>query len=235
MSREIDTVGVVGLGTMGAGIAEVFARSGIAVVAIEADDTALQRGRGHVEASTTRAVQRGRMETDAQAELMGRIRFTTAIEDLSDVDLVVEVIPERIELKREIFGRLDGICRPDAVLVSNTSSLSVTEIAAATDRPGSVLGMHFFNPAPLMRLVEVIRGVRTDDAAVAGVEALARRLGKTPVTVGDRAGFVANALLLTYLNRAVLLYETGQATREDIDTAMRVGAGAPIGPFACST
>ena len=231
MTAEFQTVGVVGLGTMGAGIAEVFARAGCDVVALEPDEAALDRGRGHVQRSTGRAVQRGKLTAEAEAELLGRIQFSTDVMNVAPAQLVVEAIPEQIELKRELFGRLDAICGPDAIIATNTSSLSITEIAASTGRPDRVLGMHFFNPAPVMRLVEVIRGVRTDPVVVAAIEALTTRLGKTAVTVEDRAGFVVNALLLAYLNRAATLYDTGYASREDIDTAMRAGAGLPMGPL----
>ncbi|WP_433328053.1 3-hydroxyacyl-CoA dehydrogenase family protein [Spirillospora sp. CA-294931] len=224
-------VGVVGLGTMGAGIAEVLARGGLPVVGIEIDAAALERGRGHLERSTGRAVKRGRLTEDAQAEILGRVALSTDFADLGDCDLVIEAVPERIELKRKVFAELDKVCRDDAVLATNTSSLSVTDIAVTTRRPTKIVGVHFFNPAPVMKLVEVIRTVLTDPEAVAGVAALVRGLGKTPVTIGDRAGFVANRLLFGYLNQAAQMLETGHATRDDIDTAMKVGAGLPMGPF----
>jgi 3-hydroxybutyryl-CoA dehydrogenase len=216
---------------MGAGIAEVFARAGIQAIGFEPDAAALERGTQNLHRSTGRAVQRGKLSTAAETELLGRIRFTTELTECATADLVVEAIPEQLPLKRELFGRLDGICRPETILASNTSSLSITEIAASTGRPEKVLGMHFFNPAPVMLLVEVIRGVRTDPSTVDAVEKLAAQLGKTTVTVGDRAGFVVNALLLAYLNRAATLYGNGYASREDIDLAMKVGAGLPMGPL----
>jgi 3-hydroxybutyryl-CoA dehydrogenase len=232
MARELGTVGVVGLGTMGAGIAEVLARSGLSVVAVEADEPALARGRGHLERSTGRAVSRGRLTEAERQELVGRVRFATGLAALSDCDLVVEAVPERLDLKREILAALDAVVRPDAVLATNTSSLSVTEIAVATRRPGRVVGLHFFNPAPVQRLVEVVRTVLTEDEVVDDVTALAERLGKRPVVVGDRAGFIANALLFGYLNRAVAMYEARAASRDDLDAAMRLGAGLPMGPLA---
>lgn len=216
---------------MGAGIAEVFARAGFQAIGFEPDDAALERGRQNVRRSTGRAVQRGKLSAEAETELLGRIRFTTDLDDCAAADLVVEAIPEQLPLKRDLFGRLDGICPPETIFASNTSSLSITEIAASTGRPQKVLGMHFFNPAPVMRLVEVIRGVRTDPSTVDAIEKLAAQLGKTTVTVGDRAGFVVNALLLAYLNRAATLYETGYASAEDIDLAMKIGAGLPMGPL----
>ncbi|MDP9860795.1 MULTISPECIES: 3-hydroxyacyl-CoA dehydrogenase family protein [Streptosporangium] len=231
MTRSFEKVGVVGLGTMGAGIAEVFARAGLAVTGVEADPAALERGRGHLEGSTGRALAKGRLSEAGRAEILGRVTFTTSLEDLADADLVIEAIPEVMEFKRALFTDLDRICKPSAVLATNTSSLSVTEIAATTTRPGQVVGMHFFNPAPIMKLVEVIRTVATEDGLAGEVADLARRLGKTPVTVGDRAGFVVNRLLLTYLNHAATLLDGGLATRDDIDVAMKAGVGLPMGPF----
>jgi 3-hydroxybutyryl-CoA dehydrogenase len=232
MSREFSKVGVVGLGTMGAGIAEVFARSGLDVVAVEKDEDALAAGRGHVEHSTARAVARGKLTEAGQAELLGRIAFRTDLAEMKDVELVVEAVPERLDLKTAIFGRLDEVCPPDTILATNTSSLSVTQISVATHRPGKVVGLHFFNPAPVMKLVEVIRTVVTEPDVVADVEALAQRLGKTDVTVGDKAGFIANALLFGYLNHAAAMYEQRFVSREDVDAAMRLGCGLPMGPLA---
>ncbi|MGH3326818.1 MAG: 3-hydroxyacyl-CoA dehydrogenase family protein [Streptomycetales bacterium] len=231
MGRKVAKIGVVGLGTMGAGIAEVLARAGLQVVGVEVADEALTRGRGHIGRSSGRAVQRGRLTEDESRALLGRIAFTTALDDLGDADLVIEAAPERMEVKRELLGRLDAVCRAETILATNTSSLSVTEIAAATGRPGQVVGMHFFNPAPVMKLVEVVRTVVSDPEAVAAVVALAERIGKRPVTCRDRAGFIANALLFGYLNRAVSMHEKGHATRDDIDAAMKLGAGLPLGPF----
>jgi len=231
VAREFSRVGIVGLGTMGAGIAEVFARSGLEVVAVEQDAESLERGRGHVDHSTGRAVRRGKMTDAEQAELLGRIAFSTDMADLKDVELVVEAVPERLELKRDIFARLDAICAPDTVLATNTSSLSVTEISVATHRSDKVIGLHFFNPAPVMKLVEVVRSVVTAPEVVEDVEALAQRLGKSDVTIGDKAGFIANFLLFGYLNHAVSMYEQRYATREDIDAAMKFGCGLPMGPL----
>jgi 3-hydroxybutyryl-CoA dehydrogenase len=232
MARAIETVGVVGLGTMGAGIAEVFARAGLGVIGVEVDAEALERGRGHVHRSTDRAVSRGKLAEAERDEILGRVTFTGSLDDLSDADLVIEAIPEVMDYKRALFTDLDRICRTDTVLATNTSSLSVTAIAATTSRPGQVIGMHFFNPAPVMRLVEVVHTVVTEDGLADEVGALARRLGKTPVTVGDRAGFVVNRLLLGYLNHAATLLERGVASRDDIDNAMKLGAGLPMGPFS---
>jgi 3-hydroxybutyryl-CoA dehydrogenase len=232
MAREFKQVGVVGLGTMGAGIVEVFARNGLAVVGVEKDDAALARGRSHIENSTARAVERGKLSADDQQALLDRISFGTDLAALAEVDLVVEAVPEHLDLKRSIFTALDGICKPDTILASNTSSLSITEIAVSTGRPGKVVGLHFFNPAPVMKLVEVIRTVVTEQDVIDEVEAFAQQLGKVDVTVGDRAGFIANALLFGYLNHAVSLYESRYASREDIDAAMKLGCGLPMGPLA---
>lgn len=231
-SRSFATVGVVGLGTMGAGIAEVFARAGYAVVGVEKDDEALSRGRGHLDRSTARAVQREKLTEAERGELLARVSFTTSLADLADADLVVEAVAESLEVKREVFTKLDGIVSPDAILATNTSSLSVTEISAGTARPGRVVGVHFFNPVPVQRFVEVVRTVVTEEQVLADVTALMEKLGKTPVICGDRAGFIASALLFSYLNHAVSMYESRYATREDIDAAMRFGCGYPIGPLA---
>jgi 3-hydroxybutyryl-CoA dehydrogenase len=226
-----EMVAVVGLGTMGAGIAEVFARAGLRVIGVEADADALATGRGHVERSTQRAVDRGRLTDGERDSILGRITLTTSREDLREADLVVEAIPEVLDYKLSLFADLDRICKPETVLATNTSSLPVTAIAAATGRQGRVIGMHFFNPAPVMGLVEVVSTVLTDPALVPEIAELATRLGKTPVAVGDRAGFVVNRLLLPYLNQAAVLLEQGLAGRDDIDAAMRLGVGLPMGPF----
>ncbi|GLH95641.1 3-hydroxyacyl-CoA dehydrogenase family protein [Phytohabitans aurantiacus] len=232
MAREFRTVGVVGLGTMGAGIVEVFARNGVDVLAVEINEAALERGRSTLTGSTDRAVAKGKLSPEDRDALQSRITFAVGLEALDDVDLVIEAVPEKLELKRQIFGELDRICKPAAILATNTSSLSVTEISVATHRPNQVIGIHFFNPAPVMKLVEIIRTVVTSPEVVADVEALCTRLGKVDVTINDRAGFIANALLFGYLNHAVSMYEAKYASREDIDAAMKLGCGLPMGPLA---
>ena len=232
MARELSEVGVVGLGTMGAGIAEVLARAGLSVTAVEVDAPSLDRGRGLVEQSTGRAVGRGKLLDADRDAILGRIRYSTALADLADAELVIEAVPERMDLKTELFARLDRICPPDTILATNTSSLSVTALSVATGRHSKVIGMHFFNPAPVMKLVEVVRTVVTEPGVVEDVEALAARLGKVDVTIGDKAGFIANALLFGYLNHAVAMVENRYASREDIDAAMRLGCGLPMGPLA---
>jgi 3-hydroxybutyryl-CoA dehydrogenase len=232
MAREISTVGVVGLGTMGSGIAEVLARSGLDVVTVELDEAGVARGRDHLEHSTERALSGGKLDADGRAALLGRIRYGTSLSDLSEVDLVIEAIPESLAAKADVFAELDKITRPEVVFASNTSSLSITEIGVHTTRPGKVVGMHFFNPAPVQKLVEIVKTVVTEPDVVAEVVEFAERLGKVPVVIGDRAGFIANALLFGYLNHAVRMYEQRYATREDLDAAMRFGCGYPMGPLA---
>ncbi|MEQ4497807.1 MULTISPECIES: 3-hydroxyacyl-CoA dehydrogenase family protein [Nocardioides] len=230
--RDFTAIGVVGLGTMGAGIAEVFARHGFAVVGVELSEESVARGRQYLEHSTGRAVRRGKLTEEEQAELLGRVTLTTSLKDLADVDLVVEAAVESMATKQAIFRELDAIVGPDTVLATNTSSLSVTELSSATSRPGRVVGVHFFNPAPVQKLVEVVRTVVTEPAVLDDVQALLGRLGKSPVVCGDKAGFIANTLLFGYLNHAASMFEGRYASREDIDAAMRFGCGYPMGPLA---
>ncbi len=234
MTGEITRVGVIGLGTMGAGIVEVFAKAGLQVVGIDDTQELAERGRGFLVASTGRAVTRERMTEQQQSDLLDRVTWTVGYSALADCDLVIEAVPERLDIKISILTELDDVVRADAVLASNTSSLSLTRIAAATSRPQRVVGMHFFNPAPVLALVEVITTVLSDDEVVHRVRDLAERIGKKPVVVRDRAGFVANALLITYLARAIRMYETGHVTREDLDAAGKVGVGFPMGPLTLS-
>ncbi|MDT7709887.1 MAG: 3-hydroxybutyryl-CoA dehydrogenase [Pseudonocardiales bacterium] len=232
MGREFRTVGVVGLGTMGAGIVEVFARNGLQVIAAETNTDAVERGRAHLETSTSRAVGRGKLSQEDADALLGRVTTTTSLVDLADADLVIEAVPESLDLKAAVFSELDKVCRPDTILASNTSSLSVTELAVRTGRPGKVIGMHFFNPAPVQKLVELVRTVVTEQDVVDDVKAFAATLDKVPVVIGDRAGFIANALLFGYLNPAARMYEHRYASREDLDASMRYGCGYPMGPLA---
>jgi len=232
MAREFSKIGVVGLGTMGSGIAEVLARSGLQVVGVETTEEGLKRGRGHLEHSTGRAVRRGKLTEDEQRQLLDRITLTTAMEDLGDADLVVEAVPEHMDLKQKVFAELERICRPDTILATNTSSLSVTQISVATHNPRRVVGLHFFNPAPVLQFCEVIQTVVTDPEVVEDAKRLAERLGKLPVVCADKAGFIANALLFGYLNHAVSMFESRYASREDIDAAMIYGCGYPMGPLA---
>jgi 3-hydroxybutyryl-CoA dehydrogenase len=231
-ARDFSSIGVIGLGTMGAGIAEVFARNGYQVVGVELSDDSLERGRQHVQHSTDRAVKRGKLSVEEQAELVGRVNFTTNISDVKDCSLVVEAVIEHLDVKQNLFRQLDAVVRPEAILATNTSSLSVTEISTASSHPGRVIGVHFFNPAPVQNLVEIVRTVVTEPEVLDDVADLARSLGKTPVICGDKAGFIANALLFGYLNHAISMYENNYASREDLDAAMRYGCGYPMGPLA---
>ncbi len=232
MARDFKTIGVVGLGTMGAGITEVFAREGYTVVGVEVDDDAVARGRQHLEHSTARAVSRGKLTEEDAKELHSRVSFATSLEELKDADLVVEAVVESVDIKKQIFRQLDGILSEDAILATNTSSLSVTEISSATSHPGRVIGVHFFNPAPVQGFVEIVQTVVTAPEVLEDVAGLVQALGKNPVVCGDKAGFIANTLLFGYLNHAVSMYENRYASREDIDAAMRFGCGYPMGPLA---
>ncbi|MFF4650091.1 3-hydroxyacyl-CoA dehydrogenase family protein [Streptomyces sp. NPDC001380] len=232
MDRPFPTVAVVGLGTMGAGIAVAAARSGRRVVGIELDGAAAEAARTRIEESTARAVARERITAEERTALLGRIAYTDRLADAAAADLVVEEVPEDLELKREVFAELDRVCPPGTVLATGTTALSVTRIASATARPERVLGLHFFNPVHSMKLVEVVRTVLTSPQVAEEVAEFARDLGKTPVAAGDRAGFIVNGLLFAYLNQAAAMYESRYATREDIDAAMRLGCGLPMGPLA---
>lgn len=232
MARDFKTIGVVGLGTMGAGIAEVFARNGYQVVGVEVDEDGTARGRQHLEHSTARAVRRGKLSEEDQQALLGRVTFATSMEELKDADFVVEAVVESVAVKKEIFRQLESVVREDTILATNTSSLSVTEISTANAHPGRVVGVHFFNPAPVQAFVEIIRTVVAEPSVLDDVAALVQTLGKNPVVCGDKAGFIANTLLFGYLNHAVSMFEGRYASREDIDAAMRYGCGYPMGPLA---
>ena len=232
MSQDIQHVGIVGCGTMGGGIAQIVASHGFQVSFVEADDTAVERGRTRIEATLDRLVSRGKLDAEERDAVLGRISGATDYATLADCDLIIEAVPEDLGLKQQAFARIDEIARDDAIIATNTSSLPVIDIAVHTRRPNRVLGFHFFNPAPVMELIELIRTVVTDDHVVETARAFAEAIGKTPVTAGDRRGFIANHLLFPYLNQAVGMVETGYATAEDVDTAMRLGAGLPMGPIA---
>ena len=232
MARDFKTIGVVGLGTMGAGIAEVFARHGYDVVGVDVDEEGAERGRQHLTNSTSRAVARGKLSEEESQELLHRVSFSTELSALADADLVVEAVVESLQVKMTIFKELEGIVRDDAILATNTSSLSVTEISTSNSHPGRVIGVHFFNPAPVQGFVEIVQTVVTEPQVLEDVSGLVQALGKLPVVCGDKAGFIANTLLFGYLNHAVSMYENRYATREDIDAAMRYGCGYPMGPLA---
>ncbi|MEV4558910.1 3-hydroxybutyryl-CoA dehydrogenase [Kitasatospora sp. NPDC049285] len=232
MERAFPTVAVVGLGTMGAGVAVAVARSGRRVIGVEAGPEQAVRALARIEAATARAVERERLGAEERAQLLARIEVGAELSAAAQADLVIEEVPEDLELKRELFAELDRICPPETVLATGTTALSVTRIAAATSRPERVLGVHFFNPVHSMKLVEVVRTVLTSPQAADQVAEFARDLGKEPVAAGDRAGFIANGLLFAYLNQAAAMFESRYATREDIDAAMRLGCGLPMGPLA---
>ena len=228
----ISSVVVVGLGTMGVGIAEVVARHGFHVRGVEVDKRALAAARQRIETSTQRAVDRGKMSVAEQAELLDRINFTLDVGDCAGADLVIEAVPEDFELKRSLLARLDAVVGEHVVWCTNTSSLSVTALSTAVRHPSRMVGLHFFNPAPVQDFVEIVKTVVTDDVVVEQVREFAQRIGKEAVICDDKAGFIANSLLFGYLNHAATMYEHRYATREDIDTAMRLGCGLPMGPLA---
>jgi 3-hydroxybutyryl-CoA dehydrogenase len=228
---EIRKVGVVGCGLMGSGIAEIAAKAGYGVVVREVDEALLAKGRKRVEGSLAKAVEKGKLEAAARDGILGKIAFTTKLEDMSDCDLVVEAIVENMGAKRELFSALDRICPPHAIFASNTSSLPIGDMAAATKRPERFVGLHFFNPVPVMKLVEVVRTLGTSDEAFQAACAFGEKVGKTVVRAKDTPGFVVNVLLVPYLLDAVRQLERGLATKEDIDNAMKLGCGYPMGPL----
>jgi 3-hydroxybutyryl-CoA dehydrogenase len=230
-AEDVRKVGVVGCGVMGAGIVEVCARVGLDVRYVEANPDLVERGRSRIEASIFRAVERGKLDQQKGAEELTRIAGSTTIDDLADRDLVIEAATEHHETKREVFRRLDEVTRPEVVLASNTSSIPIVELAAVTERPAQVVGMHFFNPVPVMGLIEVVRAITTSDETVEFSRGFGAVLGKSTVLSKDRAGFIVNMLLIPYLNGAVRMLDEGFATREDIDTAVSLGLAHPMGPL----
>jgi 3-hydroxybutyryl-CoA dehydrogenase len=224
-------VGVVGAGTMGNGIAHVFARSGFEVVLFEVNVAALQRGLATVRTNLDREAAKGKVDPSEVPAIFARIRPITELSELKDCSLVVEAATEKLAVKQEIFKALDGLLGAEAILASNTSSISITKLAAGTSRPDRVIGMHFFNPVPVMGLVEVIRGLQTSDATFAAVREMALELGKTPVEVNDSAGFVSNRVLMPLLNEAMFVVMEGVATAEAVDQVFRLGMAHPMGPL----
>ena len=229
---EIQKIGVVGAGTMGAGIVQVCARAGFEVVVREPDQRLVEEGLGRVGDGVARWVKKGVVDEAEAGTIRGRVTGTVQLEDLFGVDLAIEAIVEDEALKREVFTALDRGCGSEAILASNTSSISITRLAAATSRPERVIGMHFFNPVPLMPLVEIVRGELTGDDVHDAVAALAERLDKTPLTVADVPGFVSNRVLMPMINEAVFCLYEGVATAEDIDGVMKLGMNHPMGPLA---
>jgi 3-hydroxybutyryl-CoA dehydrogenase len=227
----IKNVGVVGCGLMGSGIVQVAAQAGYSVLFVEASDELVARGLGRLRDTLEGLAARGKLDARAKDEALGRIAGTPRLEDLEACDLVIEAMTENQALKNETFARLDRICPRPALLASNTSSCNVTAMAAATRRPGQVVGMHFFNPVPLMKLVEVVRTILTDEASATTATEFVRSVGKVPVQAKDATAFIVNRLLVPYLLDAIRAYEGGLASLEDIDQAMKLGCGYPMGPF----
>jgi 3-hydroxybutyryl-CoA dehydrogenase len=225
-------IAVVGAGTMGNGISQAFAVSGLDVVMTDVAQAQLDRATGAISASLDRLVKKEKMTAGDKAQALARIRASTDLAAVRDCDLVIEAATENLELKLRIFKQLDETARPEAVIASNTSSISITRLAAATRRPDKVIGMHFFNPVPVMALVEVIRGLQTSDATYAAVEAATKSIGKSPVQVRNSPGFVVNRMLCPMINEAIFALAEGLATAEQIDEAMKLGANHPIGPLA---
>jgi 3-hydroxybutyryl-CoA dehydrogenase len=227
----IKNVGVIGCGLMGSGIVQVAAQSGFQVLFVEASDDLVRRGLDRLRQTLEGLAARGKLDAKAKDDTLGRIAGTTRLEDLKTSDLVIEAMTENQALKNETFTKLDRICAPHALLATNTSSCNVTAMAAATKRPGQVLGLHFFNPVPLMKLVEVVRTILTEDAAAREATEWVRAVGKVPVQAKDATAFIVNRLLVPYLLDAIRVYEGGLASLEDIDQAMKLGCGYPMGPF----
>jgi 3-hydroxybutyryl-CoA dehydrogenase len=230
-AEDVRRIGIVGCGLMGSGIAEVAARTGQDVIVLETSDEMVERGRRRIEASTLRTVERARLDAQERTAVLGRISMTTNVRDLADVDLVIEAATEDHDTKVGMFRRLDEVTRPEVILASNTSSIPIGDLGAATSRPDRVLGMHFFNPVPVMGLIELVRAISSSDDTMAFGRAYGVVLGKTTVESRDRAGFIVNALLIPYLNGAIRMLEDGFATREDIDTAIHLGLNHPMGPL----
>jgi 3-hydroxybutyryl-CoA dehydrogenase len=228
---SISRIGVVGAGFMGSGIAEAAAAAGKHVVVYEPEPSALERSRQALLASARKAISRGRINREDAARLAGRAEYTTTLSDLAGVDAVIEAIPEDPALKRGLFARLDAELPEAQFLASNTSSIPVAELAASTTRPERVLGLHFFSPVPVMKLVEIVTGLQTSEAVVGAAERLVVEMGKQSIRTKDRSGFVVNMLLIPYLMAAIRMYEEGFASREDIDTGMKLGCGHPMGPL----
>ena len=225
-------VAIIGAGTMGRGIAQVFAQAGFGVLLVDIDPSQLSSALAAIAGRLTREVARERLTEEERKQALGRITISTSLHEASGADFVLEAVPEELPLKENIFRELDTLCPPGVILASNTSSLSITRLGAATGRPEVVVGMHFMNPAPAMPLVEVVRGLRTGAETLAATRELAEALGKTPVECPDTPGFLANRLLIPMINEAIYLLAEGIANREDIDNSLRLGANHPLGPLA---
>jgi 3-hydroxybutyryl-CoA dehydrogenase len=227
----IQKVGVVGCGLMGSGIAQVCSQAGFSTVVREVSGELVERGLKSIEKNLNRLVEKGTLTEAAKGEVRGRLKGTTSLEDLKDCDLIIEAIVEQLPVKRELFAVLDGLCPAHTIFASNTSSLTITEIAASTKRPQRFVGLHFFNPVPVMKLVEVVRTIATDPAVYEEMVAFGAKLGKTPVRANDSGGFIVNRLLVPYLLDAIRALEEGVGSVVDIDNSMKLGCGYPMGPF----
>ena len=228
---SIQTIGVIGCGLMGSGIVEVAARTGFDVIVSEANNDFLQAGLARIDKSLGRAVKKGKLSEDEMAAIKARITGVVGLDAFADVDMAIEAVSENTDLKRAIFKKLNEVTRPDVILASNTSSISIAALAAVTDRPDKVVGMHFFNPVPVMALLELVRGILTSDETLATAREIGERMGKTPVVAKDSPGFIVNRLLIPFLLDAVRMYESGLATKEDIDTGVKLGLNHPMGPL----
>ena len=231
---EIKRVGVLGCGLMGSGIAQISAAAGYDTIVREVSDEVVQKGIGGIGRQLGKSVEKGKMTGEDRDALLGRLRGTSNLEDLKDCDIVIEAIVENLELKNEIWSTLDGLCPPHTIFASNTSSLTIADMAAATKRPERMVGLHFFNPVPVMKLVEVVKTIATDQQVFDTAFEFARSLGKEPIVCKDNSGFVVNLLLVPYMMDAIRALEQGVASIEDIDKGMRLGTGYPMGPFTLS-
>jgi 3-hydroxybutyryl-CoA dehydrogenase len=231
---EIKKVGVVGCGSMGAGITQLCAQSGYQAVVSEINDELLKKGLAFIDKTLARSVEKGKLSQPDKDAIIGRIKGTTSTKDFADCDLVIEAAIEDLELKKKIFAELDGICPPDAILATNTSCLSIIEMAIVTKRPDKVLGLHFFNPAPIMKLLEIVKTIATSDEMVKASEKFGESLSKTTVIAKDAPGFIVNRLWIPFLLHSIRLYEEGVASREDIDNAIQLGLNYPMGPLTLS-
>jgi 3-hydroxybutyryl-CoA dehydrogenase len=228
---DIGRVGVLGCGLMGSGIAEICAKAGLQTRVREVDAGFAEKGHAAIRRSLDRAVERGKLDAGARDETMGRIHMTTSLEELRDCDIIIEAVTEDLQVKNEMFRTLDGVCAEHTIFASNTSSLTIAEMAAVTNRPERFVGLHFFNPVPVMKLVEVVKTIATSDDAFRTAYDFARRIGKEPVEAKDSSGFIVNRLLVPYMLDAIRCLEQGLASMEDIDKSMTLGTGYPMGPF----
>ena len=227
----MEVIGLAGLGTMGSGIAQVFAEKNYSVIGVEPTEELLQKGNKRIDSSLERKVQKGKMTVEEKAKVLSNIKFTTSLKDLAKVDFFIEAVSENYELKAKLLKELDGICKSEIIFATNTSSISITKLASNTKRTEKFIGMHFFNPVPVMKLVEVVRGIATNDETVKVIISLAKELEKIPIEVNDFPGFISNRILMPMINEAIFAYMEGVATPEAIDSVMKLGMNHPMGPL----